>query len=105
MVPETDDVVLIFEEKTPRQNWCLGRIIELLPSRDGEIRGAKVLIGKSKQVVERPVNKLYPIEFASEDRREVESKQIITSSENTVVNKGTDNSEIDNEYGRDEKQL
>ena len=48
-----------------RQHWCLGRIKELVPSRDNQIRGARILIGKSKVIIERPINKLYPIEFAS----------------------------------------
>ena len=66
IVPTKDDIVLVFEEKVPRQNWCLGKIVEILPSRDDQVRGAKVLIGKSKHVIERPINKLFPIEFAGE---------------------------------------
>ena len=43
LIPEADDVVLVFEEKVPRQNWTLGRIINVIKGRDGEIRGAKVV--------------------------------------------------------------
>ena len=57
---------LVFEEKVPRQNWCLGRIVEILPSGDGQIRGAKILVGKTKAIIDRPTNKLYPIEFTNE---------------------------------------
>ena len=56
--------MIVFEDKVPRPNWCLGRIKELIPSRDNQIRGAKILIGKSKVIIERPINKLYPIECA-----------------------------------------
>ena len=80
LIPEVDDVVLIWEEKIPRQNWLLGRIIELLPSRDGQTRGAKVLVGKTRAIIESPINKLYPIEFAVE--REIQSKNELYS--NTV---------------------
>ena len=80
VIPEVDDVVLIWEEKIPRQNWLLGRIIELLRSRDGQTRGAKVVVGKTRAIIERPINKLYPIEFAVE--REIQSKN--ESYSNTV---------------------
>ena len=50
LIPQIDDIVLVFEDKVPRQNWCLGRIKELIPSRDNQIRGAKILIGKSKVI-------------------------------------------------------
>ena len=65
-IPEVDDVVLIWEEHVSRQNWLLGRIIELIPSRDGVVRGAKVIVGKTRAVIERPINMLYPVEYAVE---------------------------------------
>ena len=49
----------------PRQKWKVGRIIDLLPSKDHKVRGCKVLVGKTGQIVDRPVNTLYPIEFAN----------------------------------------
>ena len=52
------------KKRYPPQNWCLGKIVETLPGRDDQVRGAKVLIGKSRHVIERPINKLFPIEFA-----------------------------------------
>ena len=50
------------DEKQPRQQWLLGKIVELLPGSDGKIRGAKVKIGRTKNIIRRPVNRLYPIE-------------------------------------------
>ena len=44
----------------------MGRVMEIIPSKDDQIRGAKILIGKSRQIIERPVNELFPIEFAHE---------------------------------------
>ena len=40
----------------------LGKIVDLRPSQDGQIRGARVLFGKSRNTVDRPVNRLYPLE-------------------------------------------
>jgi len=56
------DIVLVYEKKQPRHLWKLGRVIELKQSRDGAVRSAKVLLGSTKITVERPVNKLYPVE-------------------------------------------
>ena len=66
MVPEVGDVVLIYEEKSPRHRWPLGRIIEKITSGDGQVRGAKVFVGKTKVVIERAINQLYPIERINE---------------------------------------
>ena len=62
LLPSTDDIVLVYDEKLPRQHWLLGKIIELLPSDDNQIRGAKVLLGRTKNIIERPLNRLYPLE-------------------------------------------
>ena len=63
VVPEVNDVVIVFDEKLPRHKWLFGRIIELIPSKDGQCRGAKLILGKTKAVIERPISKLYPIEL------------------------------------------
>lgn len=56
------DIVIIYEEKQPRQNWRMGKITELIKSNDNKIRAAKVLVGKTKSIITRPLNKLYPLE-------------------------------------------
>ena len=58
---EIDDVVVIYEDKQPRHLWKLGRIVNIIPGRDGRIRGAVVKVGKSGAVIRRPVNRLYPL--------------------------------------------
>ena len=62
LFPAKNDLVLLYEEKQPRQKWLLGKIVELIPSQDGQVRGARVLLGKSRNTVDRPVNRLYPLE-------------------------------------------
>ena len=60
-IPNVNDVVIVYEEKMPRQLWRLGRIVKLLISNDGQVRGAEVKIGKTNSIIRRPVNKLYPL--------------------------------------------
>ena len=54
------DVVLI-KDDLPRGNWRLGRLQELIKSRDGHIRSARVLLSLNK-VIGRPLSLLFPIE-------------------------------------------
>ena len=56
-----DDVVIIHEDNVPRQRWSLGRVNELLPGTDGQIRAAK-LQTSSGNMITRPLYKLYPLE-------------------------------------------
>ena len=57
-----DDIVLIYDDKQPRHMWKLGRVNELIRSKDGVVRAAKVLVGATGILVDRPISKLYPIE-------------------------------------------
>ena len=55
------DVVLIEEEGLPRSRWRMGKVHELLTSKDGHVRGCKLCIHNSNQklsYLNRPVNKL-----------------------------------------------
>ena len=62
LFPAKNAVVLLCEEKQPRQKWLLGKIVDLIPSQDGQIREARVLLEKSRNTVDRPANILYPLE-------------------------------------------
>ena len=53
---------MLYEEKQPRQKWLLGKIVDIIPSQDGQIRGARALLGKSRNTVIRSVYRLYPLE-------------------------------------------
>ena len=49
------------KKKELRQKWLLGKIIDLTSSQDRQIRGARVLLGKSRNTVDRPVNRMCPL--------------------------------------------
>ena len=61
--PEVNDIVSIKDEKLPRQQWRLGRVIELIRGRDDKVRAVKLLVGKSRTILDRPINLLYPLEW------------------------------------------
>ena len=82
-VPYVDDILIIKEDKLPRQQWRFGRILELIKSRDGNVRAAKIFVGKTKRVIERPINRLYPLECAN--RKELINIESIVGKD--VINK------------------
>ena len=64
--PKIGDVVQL-KDDTPRGSWRLGKIMELITSQDGEIRAAKVLL-TTKNIVNRPLNLLYPLECSIDEK-------------------------------------
>ncbi|XP_071123445.1 uncharacterized protein [Mytilus edulis] len=54
------DIVLI-KENLPRGSWKIGRICQLVVSRNGQIRSRKVML-PNKKTLNRALNMLYPIE-------------------------------------------
>lgn len=59
--PSIGAVVLI-EENVPRGQWKIGKIKELLQSRDGLVRSVVIALPNGKSV-QRPVVKLHPLEY------------------------------------------
>ena len=60
------DVVIVFEESTPRGRWKLGHVKKLIVGKDNQTRGAviDIVTGKGRLMeIERPVQKLYPLEI------------------------------------------
>ena len=50
-VPKVGDVVLIKDENYKRSDWKIGRITELLYSKDNQVRAAKVNVVSNKKVI------------------------------------------------------
>ena len=42
--------------------WRLERVADIISSRDYNIRAAKMKVGKTGAIINRPINKLYPLE-------------------------------------------
>ena len=59
------DVVLI-EDDNPRQLWKMAKVEELIYSKDGECRAVNLTVTGSKNILQRPIRKLFPLEFADE---------------------------------------
>ena len=76
------DVVTLFEDNLPRSQWRLGRVEQLIPGTDDNVRAAVVkVITKTGRAmtVKRPVQRLFPLEVredvtndeqASDERRQ-----------------------------------
>ena len=71
--PSIIDIVIVFEEKQPRNKWMLGRVVELINGHDGKTRVVKIMMGKTKTVISRPVNKVYPLELV-EDKEKISKR-------------------------------
>ena len=59
------DVVTVHEDKTPRGFWRLGKIEELIVSKDKRVRGATVKVSSPTgrmTLINRPLSKLFPVE-------------------------------------------
>ena len=82
------DVVLVKDdEPAPRTQWRIGKVIQLVTGRDGQVRGAtlKVLSKSGKQTtIHRPLQKLISFEIAENNVKEdknVEHDEIAESTE------------------------
>ena len=69
-LPTVGTIVIIKDENQPRAQWKFGKITDVSPSRDGNIRSAKVLT-PSGRVIVRPVSHLYPLEIQQQQQSRV----------------------------------
>ena len=90
---------MIEKDSVPRNRWKLGVVVELLEGSDGYVRGAKVKVGKTKNIIRRSVNRLYPTELRWSDAR----KQNLSHTKDTINDKinRQDNSKRAIRPGRD----
>ena len=58
-----NDIVLIKNPLKPKPYWSLGRIIELFPGSDNNIRSVKLALGNRSEVIHSLKN-LYPLELS-----------------------------------------
>jgi hypothetical protein len=68
--PKEGDIVCVYEEKTPRNLWRLGKIEKLFKGNDGQARAVALRIwnkGKETITLQRPVQKVYPVEGSRVD--------------------------------------
>lgn len=63
---QVGDIVLT-KDNLPRGCWRMGKVLELVKSRDGLLRSAKVMLPSGK-VLGRPLNLLYPVECQTNER-------------------------------------
>ena len=64
------DLVILKEDKVPRNSWKLGRVKDLHIGKDGQARGATVTLpreGKKSYQLQRPIQLLYLFEASSEN--------------------------------------
>ena len=66
--PKIGEVVIIREEKKPRNLWELAVVKQLIMGRDGIVQGAILKTGKGS--MERAVQHLYPLELSC-DREQI----------------------------------
>ena len=60
---DVNDLVIVQDEKLPRHRWKLGKVIELVHGKDKILRGARIILGKTKAIISRPLNKLCRLEL------------------------------------------
>ena len=53
----------------------LGRVVELINGHDDKTKGVKIIMGKTKIVISRPVNKVYPLEVVEESEETLKENE------------------------------
>ena len=72
------DIVLIYDDKRiPRNQWRLGKVEELIISKDGNIRGAKLVVvskSRSRSICYCPIKKFILRLFTNQKNRQIKRK-------------------------------
>ena len=74
---EAGDIVLIKDDNLPRNMWKVGKVIKLIQGKDGITRGVtlKTITKGNKYEIDRPVQKLYPLELKAKTCEEYQEKE------------------------------
>ena len=77
--PIVGEVVVVHDEHSPRSQWKLGKVIELMTSNDGQVRGAviKVITNGKPTKLRRPTSCLYPLEVMPQTDNDVSNPKPI----------------------------
>ena len=67
-----NDIVLVIYEKVLRHFWRIAIVTLVLPSRDSEIRRAKVRIAKTNVFLKGPVNNLFRVQNIYHDNNQTD---------------------------------
>ncbi|KAF8784427.1 hypothetical protein HNY73_010105 [Argiope bruennichi] len=86
------EVVMIEEPSKRRVYWPLGKVISLLPGRDGKVRTLKLKFKNSELI--RPIQRVYPLEVPFINNEIVKIDGVPTSS--VKENELTSNADIRN---------
>ncbi|CAI5444496.1 unnamed protein product [Caenorhabditis angaria] len=89
-IPEKGEIVLIKDEMRKRKDWRLGKIEEVVISRDKVVRSATVRTHSNKgpQIIKRPINKLIPLEIRYVENNSVTDQQKVRSTTGCAMAKG-----------------
>ena len=77
---------MIVEDVMPKIRWRLGVVVELIKSNDGLVRGVKVKVGKTRNVIRRSVNCLYPNEVCAAEQLDYNIDNVRTTKKKDVGN-------------------
>ena len=91
------DVVLIKDDASKRNQWKKGKVEKLIRGRDGHVRGAllKVCYDGRTSFLERPVQKIIPLEVRKVDKCSVGSSDVsdVSSKVDKCPVRSSDNTE------------
>ena len=97
------EVVLVAEDKIPRNRWRTAVVTELYPSADNVVRGCKLRTltkGNKTSYIDRPVNKLYPLEIVSTEIEDKPSTPAVVPAKNASTDSTSSSQERQNNRPR-----
>ena len=53
-----NDIVLLKESNVPRQQWPMGKVVQVFPSEDGLVRSVELKVPRATTTLKRPIQKL-----------------------------------------------
>ncbi|KAK6763503.1 hypothetical protein RB195_023996 [Necator americanus] len=72
VIPKTGEIVFVEQELIPCGGWIYDRVVEIIQSKDGQIRTIKLLT-PSGRTLQRPLNKFNSLEISSDTSSMVNS--------------------------------